>query len=214
MTALEWGTAGDRRFETGVDRGVLYLLDGAAVPWNGLVEVTDDRNSEIKPYYIDGIKYLDHHVPGSFSGKLSAITYPDEFDAVLGNVEFSPGVVTYDQPISLFNLSYRTLIGNDVDGIDHAYKLHILYNLTAKQGSMVAKTIGQQIEPNVFQWEIVGTPPLMTGIRPTCHLSFDSRHMNPELLAEVEALLYGTEDADPIFPDAVTLLGMVDVVGA
>jgi len=212
MTALEWG--GDRRYELGVDRGVLYLPNGSAVPWNGLTEISDDSTSEIKSYYIDGVKYLDHHVPGAFSGKIAAITYPDEFDDILGNAQFSPGVTVYDQPIRLFNLSYRTLIGNDTEGTDHGYKLHVLYNLTAKQGSVVAKTIGDQIEPNVFQWEIVGTPPIMMGIRPTCHISFDSRHMNPELLTSIEELLYGTETTDPALPDAVTLLGMVDVVEA
>lgn len=211
MTALEWGTVGDRRFETGVERGVLYLLDGSAVPWNGLTEITDDRASEIKSYWIDGVKYLDHYVPGAYSGKISAFTYPDEFDAVLGNADFAPGVITYDQPVSLFHLSYRTLIGNDIDGAEHGYLLHVLYNLTAKQGSVTAKTIGDQIEPNVFQWDILGTPPLMSGIRPTNHISFDSRHMNPATLAEVEALLYGTDDADPAIPDLVDLLAMVEV---
>lgn len=210
MTAIEWGTI--HRYELGVDRGVLYLPNGSAVPWDGLTEISDDRTSEIKSYYIDGIKYLDHHVPGSYSGKISAITYPDEFDAVLGNAQFSPGVVVYDQPIQLFNLSYRTLIGNDVEGVAHGYKLHVLYNLTAKQGSVVSKTIGDQVEPNVFQWDVAGTPPIMMGIRPTSHISFDSRSMDPDLLAQIEGLLYGTDEADPALPDAVTLLGMVDVV--
>lgn len=212
MTALEWGTAGDRRFEAGVDRGVLYLPDGTAVPWNGLTEVSDDRTSEVKSYYIDGIKYLDHHVPGAYSGKISAITYPDEFDAVLGNADFAPGVIAYDQPISLFNLSYRTQIGNDLEGIDHGYRLHVLYNLTAKQGSVVAKTIGDQIEPNVFQWDVTGTPPAMLGIRPTCHISFDSRLMDPDVLELIEGFLYGTDTSDPALPEAVDLLGMVEVV--
>ena len=212
MTAIEWGEVGQRRFETGVDRGVLYLPDGSAVPWNGLTEVTDDRATEVKSYYIDGIKYLDHHVPGAYSGKIAAFTYPDEFDAVLGNSPFSPGVTVYDQPIQLFHLSYRTLVGNDIDGIEHGYRLHVLYNLTAKQGSLTAKTIGDQIEPNVFQWDVTGTPPIMSGIRPTNHISFDSRHMDSGLLAEIEGLLYGTDEADPALPDAVTLLGMVDVV--
>lgn len=210
MTVLEWNKVGDRTYETGVDRGVLYLPDGTTVPWNGLTEVSENRGREIKSYFIDGIKYLDHHVPGSFSGKLKAYTYPDELEGLMGNPEFAPGLTAYDQPTSLFNLSYRTLVGNDVDGIDHGYKIHILYNLLASPSDVTLQTVGENVEPQLFEWSLSGTPPTMYGIRPTAHLSIDSRRIDPDLLVTIEEFLYGSEEVDPELPDIVTLMGMAE----
>lgn len=210
MTALEWNKVGERIYETGVDRGVLYLPDGTAVPWNGLTEVSESRGRDIKSYYIDGIKYLDHHVPGSFTGKIKAYTYPVELEELMGNPEFAPGVIAYDQPTSLFNLSYRTLVGNDVDGIDHGYKIHILYNLLASPSDVGLQTVGENVEPQLFEWSLSGTPPTMYGIRPTAHLAVDSRRIAPELLATIEEALYGSDTVDPALPDLITLLGMAE----
>src|SRR4051812_9206458 len=97
MTALAWDQVGTRRYETGIDRGVLYTLDGVAVPWNGLVSISEDLEREVKSYYLDGVKYLDHQVLGAYAAKLGAYTYPDELDALLGLHDFAPGVVLHDQ---------------------------------------------------------------------------------------------------------------------
>ncbi len=210
MTAIEWDKVGERRFETGIDHGVLYLLDGTAVPWNGLTQIVEDRSREVKSYYLDGIKYLDHYVLGNFSGKLQALTYPDELDAVMGNAEFAPGVITHDQPTSLFHLSYRTRVGNDLDGTDYAYKLHILYNLQAQASDVTFSSLGDQVSPQQFEWTLSGTPATMWGIRPTSHISIDSRRVDSSLLVTLEDLLYGTDEADPELLDIVTLLGMVE----
>lgn len=211
MTALVWDQVGERRYETGVDRGVLYPPGGAAVSWNGLISVNETVNREVKPYYIDGVKFLDHHVPGSYAAQLSAFTYPDEMDALIGTEEFSPGVFVHDQRSpKLFNLSYRTLVGNDVEGMDYAYKVHILYNLLAVLNDISFNTIGENVEPQAFQWSISGTPSTMFGIRPTSHISLDSRRIDPLLLVDLENLLYGTTESDPELPDLVTLLGMVE----
>src|SRR5215204_7134875 len=116
MTALVWDQVGERRYETGIDHGVLYLDSGDAVPWNGLIGVNEIVGRETKPYYIDGIKFLDHKVLGSYAAKLSAYTYPDEMDELVGTLEFTPGVFLHDQPSAkFFNLTYRTMVGNDVD---------------------------------------------------------------------------------------------------
>src|SRR5205814_4672502 len=108
VTALIWDKVGDHKYETGVDHGVLYLTDGSAVPWNGLASVVESRTREVKSFYLDGTKYLDHIVPGDYSAKVQAFTYPDEMDALLGNVNFVPGVTIYDQWAHPFHLSYRT----------------------------------------------------------------------------------------------------------
>src|SRR5438045_3434548 len=126
MTALAWDKVGERVFQTGVDRGVLYLNDDTSVPWNGLTGVDENHSVEIKSSYLNGLKYLQYAVLSDFSGSLKALTYPDEFDSVMGIVEIQPGLSYYDQPHESFSLSYRTRIGDDVLGTDLGYKLHIL----------------------------------------------------------------------------------------
>lgn len=210
MTALVWDQVGDRRFETGVDRGVLYLQDGSAVPWNGLTSITETLEREVKSYYLDGVKYLDHAVVGAYSAKLQAFTYPDEFDTLMGNSEFAPGVVLHDQRSHLFNLSYRTQIGNDVDGIDHGYKIHLLYNILATPSSVGFNSQSKTPSPGVFEWTLSGTPSSMFGIRPTSHISLHSRGIDPELLGTLEDLIYGTASVAPELPDLVTLLAFIE----
>lgn len=212
MTALVWDQVGERRYETGVDRGVLYPPSGSAVPWNGLISVNETVSREVKSYYVDGIKFLDHHVPGSYSAKLSAFTYPDEMDELIGTQEFVPGVFVHDQRSPrLFNLSYRTLVGNDVEGLDHAYKIHILYNLLAIPDDVTYSTNGESVEPQAFGWSISGTPAQMFGIRPTSHISLDSRRIDSAMLETLEEILYGSDEEDPSLPGLVDLLSMVDV---
>ena len=211
MTALVWDQVGDRRYETGIDHGVLYPLSGNAVPWNGLISVNEIASQEVKPYYIDGIKFLDHHVPGAYSAKLSAFTYPDEMNELVGIGEFVPGVFVHDQRSSkFFNLSYRTMMGNDSEGFDHGYKIHILYNLLAVLSDTTMGTIGESVTPQTFEWSIFGTPPPMPGIRPTSHISLDSRRINPGMLIALEGSLYGSEDNDPNLPTLDTLLTTLD----
>lgn len=210
MTAIVWDKVGERRFEMGIDRGVLYPLDGSAVAWNGLTSITEDSGASVKPYYIDGVKFLDRYVPGDYSAKLQAYTYPDEMDSLLGDAEFAPGVFVHDQNPKMFSLSYRTRVGNDLEGVDYAYKVHIVYNLTALRGGAAMNSLGGSADPAEFEFDLTGVPPTMFGIRPTCHLSLDSRRMDPDLLLEIENIIYGTPDTDPLLPDAVTLLGMVE----
>jgi hypothetical protein len=213
MTALEWDAAGSRRYETGIDRGVLYLQDEleTVVPWNGLTGVTENVSREVKSYYTDGVKYLDHHVPGSFSAKLTAFTYPDELETILGIEEFAPGVHIHDQRAQMFHLSYRTKVGNDVDGTDHGYKIHILYNVLAVPDDVAINTLGASVVPQVFSWSLTGTPTNMWGIRPTSHISIHSRSIDPELLVTLEEMLYGSVTADPALLGIVELLELIEL---
>jgi len=187
MTAVVWDAVGEKTYQTGVDRGVLYIPDGAAVPWNGLTNVSEKLSRDVKSYYADGVKYLDKHIPGSYAGKLSAFTYPDELEGILGTEEFAPGVYVHDQRASLFHLTYRTGIGNDTEGMDHGYRVHILYNVMATPSDTSLSTVGEQVAAQVFEWELSGTPESMWGIRPTSHISLDSRRINPDLLEDIEA---------------------------
>lgn len=210
MTALTWDKIGERRYETGVDHGVLYLPTGDGIPWNGLVSISETKTREVKSYYLDGIKYLDQQIPSAYSAKLGAYTYPDELEEILGNAPYVPGVVLHDQNPRRFDLSYRTLEGNDLDGIDGGYKIHIVWNVMAVPSDVTFDTIGKDsAAPGLFEWNLTGAPQQMYGIRPTSHMSVHSRSVDPAVLAEVEAALYGTEEADPHLPSLVSLLSMV-----
>jgi|tagenome__1003787_1003787.scaffolds.fasta_scaffold20756983_2 hypothetical protein len=216
MTALQWDQVGDRRYESGVDRGVLYLRDQPGVPWNGLVSVTETLEREVKSYFLDGIKYLDHQVPGSYAAKLGAYTYPDELEALLGNTQITPGLYMHDQPTGLFSLSYRTMEGNDLEGSEANYKIHLVYNILAIPTSAAFNSLSGSPSVALFEWNLSGTPTQLFGIRPTSHISLNSRELRPGLLAEIEGILYGTNgdpDADPVIeptepriPNIVTLL--------
>lgn len=201
MATLVWDEVGERIYQTGVDRGVLYLHDGTVAPWNGLIDVEESSNSELKSFYLDGVKFLENLSPGDFIGKLKAFTYPDEFDLVNGIAIVSPGLSYYEQPSKSFNLSYRTRVGNDVEGIEHGYKIHILYNVIANPEGYSYETLSDSGSAIEFSWSLTGTPPKnIGGIRPTVHVAIDSRTTPPDILRIVEATLYGTSTASPSLP--------------
>jgi hypothetical protein len=208
MTALAWDKVGERFYETGIDRGVLYLKetpsrDAIAVPWNGLISVEEIPNSELKSFHLDGVKFLENLSPNDYVGKLKAFTYPDEFDLVNGiAVPFSPGLEYHDQPSKSFDLSYRTRVANDIDGMDHGYKIHLLYNIIATPDPYAFETSKDSgINPIEFSWTLTGTPPpIVGGFRPTVHLTIDSLTTPPDILRIAEMKLYGTESTEPTLP--------------
>lgn len=214
MTVLEWDRVGERYYQTGVDRGVLYLKDGRVVPWNGLTGLEDGTNVELKSYYLDGVKILDHVTPGDYQGKLSAFTYPDEFEEVLGNPDVGSGLRVYEQPPKRFNLSYRTKVGNDIDP-DYGYKVHLLYNLKAVPDAQKFDTVGQQLSAPEFSWSLTGEPPIyaIDGVKPAVHVSVDSNGPRPDLLETLEDILYGTPTADPRFPTMLEVRILFGEVG-
>lgn len=209
MTALEWDKTGERFFQTGIDRGVLFTTDGVAVPWNGLTQITENTEREVKSYYMDGVKYLDHHVPGSYSAKLEAFTYPDVLDELTGTARYAPGVFLHDQQAKVFHISYRTGVGNDIDQ-NLGYKLHVIYNVMAISSSVSLGTIGETVEPAAFAWDLSGTPSQMFGARPTSHISLQAPVIDPDLLESIEVLLYGSADTDPALPSMVDLLTLIE----
>jgi hypothetical protein len=214
MTVLEWDKVGERVYQIGVEKGVLYLKDGAVVPWNGLTSVEDSTNSELKSYYLDGVKILDHVTPGDYAGKLTAFTYPEEFDAVLGNAPIAPGLTFYEQPSKSFNLSYRTNIRNDVDE-DYGYKIHLLYNLQATADSQKFETIKEQGAASEFSWSLTGMPQIYTidGVKPAVHITVDSINTRSDILEALENILYGTNTTNPRFPTVLEIRLLFGEVG-
>lgn len=213
MTALVWDNIGERFYETGVDRGVLYLPDGSYAAWNGLIGVEDNSTSELQSFYYDGVKYLNYLAPAEFSGKLKAFTYPDLFDSALGISSLGEeGFFVHEQPPKSFSLTYRTKIGNDVDGIDHGYKIHILYNLLASPESIPYDTISDSTKPIEFSWSLTGTPARFTGFKPAVHVSIDSTKTIEPALLSLEETLYGTESTNPDLPTSEELMSLISMI--
>lgn len=211
MAKLSWDQVGERFYETGVDHGVLYVVEsdgtyGEGVAWNGLVSVTESPSgAEPNPQYADNIKYLNLMSAEEFGATIEAFTYPDEFAACDGTAFPSDGVSLGQQPRRTFGLSYRTLVGNDVDGTEHGYKLHLVYGALASPSEKAYNTVNESPEAITFSWEISTTPVEVEGFKPTAILTIDSTKVASADLEALEALLYGDESAEPILPlpDAV-----------
>lgn len=197
MASLVWDKVGDRFYETGLDRGVLYLSNGSAVPWNGLIEVVEKLDKESSPIYYDGLKISDHVSLGDFSATMKAITYPDEFLELEGYGFLRQGMFVGNQSPQTFSLSYRTRVGNDVEGDSLGYKIHILYNLTAIPNDKTYGTISDSQNIIEFEWDIVSVPVDVPGFRPTAHIIINSIDLESQLLTFIEEMLYGTETNDP-----------------
>lgn len=206
MARLTWDAVGQRFYETGVDHGVLYLPDEtgaytAGVAWNGLTAITESPSgAESTPQYADNIKYLNLTSAEEFGGTIEAFTYPEEFAICDGTASPQAGVYVGQQPRKSFGLSYRTQVGNDLDGSDHGYKLHLVYGAMAQPSEKAYSTINDSPEALTFSWEITTTPVAVTGMKPTSLLTIDSREVDPTALTSLEDLLYGDETNEPRLP--------------
>lgn len=208
MSRLKWGATGERLYEIGVDRGVLYIDNGAGVAWNGLISVSEEIDGgEAKPYYIDGVKYLNRSSLEEFKATIEAYTYPEEFSICDGTAALSTnGLFATQQARKSFGLAYRSRIGNDVKGADFGYKIHLVYNALASPSSQVHSTISDTIDPFNFSWSITATPPRLGGHKPTSHFMIDSRKTPAPLLAQIEDVLYGTDTEAPRLPSLGELI--------
>lgn len=209
MTTLLWDEVGTRFYEAGVDRGVLYSADGTAVPWNGLISVTEQSSgSGGSPVYFDGVKYADIVVLGDFAATIKAYTYPDEFLAFEGVLEVGNGLFVVNQKPTRFGLSYRTRISSDLDA-DEGYKIHLLYNLLATPSQKDYQTLSEEGSAIEFEWNITAVPGEVPGFRPSAHVIFDTRRMSPILLQDIEETLYGNDFDDARLPPISTLTTFV-----
>ena len=201
MAKIEWDKTGERFYETGVKNGVLYVQEGGAYPkgvaWNGLTAVTESPSgAEATPLYADDIKYLNLISTEEFGATIEAYTYPDEFAECDGSASLAEGVMIGQQARKTFGLCYRTTIGNDTDGNDHGYKLHIIYGALAAPSEKAYATINDSPEAITFSWEVTTTPVNVTGAKPTASITIDSTKAAPEKLAALEKILYGDTDTE------------------
>lgn len=197
MPRLIWDEPGKRFYEAGVDRGVLYDANNKAIAWNGLTAVEEDFvGTTVDPRYFEGQKVHDAPKTGEYSGTLRAFTYPDEFLEYEGTAQMETGLYISEQNPKTFGLSYRTRVGNDTRATDFAYKIHVLYGLTATPSSKNYDSISSTVDPIEFEWAIHGLPSDAPGYKHTAHLIFDSRTIDPTLMWILENTFYGNEGSD------------------
>lgn len=194
---IVWDKTGERFYETGVDRGVLYVQDSLGkypngVAWNGLTGVTESpTGAEPTPLYADNIKYLNLISVEEFEANIEAYTYPEEFEECDGSAELTPGVTLGQQPRKTFGLCYRTRLGNDLDGEDYGYKLHLIYGAKAAPSDKGYETINDTPDAITFSWDVTTTPVPVTGFKPTASLVIDSTKVDSAKLQALEEILYG-----------------------
>jgi len=219
MTKLAWDQTGQRRYEAGVDHGVLYIPDGSGAyangyAWNGLVTVTESPSgAEASPQYADNIKYLNLVSAEEFGATIEAFTYPDEFGQCDGTAQPEAGVLVGQQSRRSFGLAYRTRVGNDLEGTDYGYKLHLIYGALAAPSEKAYGTINDSPEAITFSWELTTTPTSVgtiegTDYKPTASLTIDSTQVNAGALSDLEDILFGTAGSDPRLPPPAEVIAL------
>lgn len=209
MSKIVWDQNGERLYETGVEKGVLYPYSNSAyatgVAWNGLTAVTESPSgAEATALYADNIKYLNLMSNEEFGATIEAYTYPDEFAACDGSASITTGVVIGQQKRSTFGLSYVTILGNDTDGADYGYKIHLIYGALASPSEKGYATVNDSPEAITFSWEVSTTPVEVPGFKPTASVTIDSTKVKATELEALEKILYGVNASAEGVTPAVT----------
>lgn len=209
MTKVIWGADGERFFEAGVDRGVLYAPGFPGVAWNGLRSVKESPSGgEPQPFYIDGFKYANVATAEEFNATIEAFSSPTEFANCDGSVQLASGLFATQQPRKSFGLSYRTRVGNDLEGLVN-YKIHLVYFALATPTGRSNTSVTNSVEPTALSWDISTRPPQAFGFKPTAHLVINTKDISPEQLAAVEMALYGDANTTPSLPTQGVIIGML-----
>ena len=218
MSKLVWDNTGERYYETGVKKAVLYPQGGDGVAWNGITAVTESPSgAEATPLYADDIKYLNLMSTEEFGGTIEAYTYPDEFMVCDGSAALATGVYVGQQARKTFGFCYRTVVGNDTDANDYGYKLHLIYNALATPSEKAYATVNDSPEAITFSWEFTTTPvEVGDGFKPTACITIDSTKADKTKLEALEAILYGSEDKEARLPlpnEVAEVMGTTEVAG-
>ena len=219
MAKINWDKAGEHIYETGVSKGVLYVMSDTpgtyekGVAWNGLSSVSESpTGAEVSAIYADNIKYLNLMSREEFEGSIEAYTYPDEFMACDGSAspENAKGFVVGQQDRKTFAFCYQTKVGTDLNP-EAGYKIHIIYGALASPSERSYETVNDSPEAMTFSWDITTTPVAVTGFKPTAHVELDSTKIDKTKLEKIEAKLYGTDEpsGEPtlLMPDEI--IGML-----
>jgi hypothetical protein len=203
MTRATWDDTGSRLYHVGVDRGMLYVGDDImeAVPWNGLASVTESpAGGDPQTFYLDGRAITSLPIGEDFAGSIETYAAPIEFAPCAGRLRVSTGLYASEQPRTTFGFSYRTLIGSDSAPAGFAYKVHVVYNATAQISDFSHGSDSSSPSVTTYSWAITTVPVSVPGFKPSAHYVFDSRLVDPDQLAEIEFILYGSETTDPRIP--------------
>lgn len=211
MAQLTWDATGQRYYEVGVDRGVLFV-DNTGVAWSGLVSIDESPSGgEARPFYLDGEKYLNLASREEFEATINAFYSPEEFDACDGVLSAAPGLFAHQQRRKTFGLSYRTRIANDLVGHEYGYKIHIVYNALVSPSQRNRSTINDNAEVPVLSWPITTKPAVVPGMMRTSHFVIDSTEAGPIALKTLEDILYGTAETAPSLPSVAELITLLTV---
>lgn len=211
MARAQWDRVGQRTYEAGVDRGMLYAPGLMGVPWNGLISVNEQPvGGGSTPYYIDGVKYLEEVALDEFAATIVAFTYPEQFLPFEGIQGFGNGLYSDNQPRRSFGMSYRTGLGDDLKGMDRGYKIHLVYNAKVTTTTKDRQSHTSQIDPLNFSWPIVTTPVQLANRRGTSHLIIDSTKTDKLLLAALEDRIYGKVGKNAYLPTPSDLINLFE----
>ena len=219
MSKLVWDATGERKYETGVRNGVLYVMgEGGTYPkgvaWNGLTAVTESPSgAEATALYADDTKYLNLISAEEFGATIEAYTYPDEFAECDGSATLAAGVTIGQQPRKTFGMSYRTVYGNDVNNENYGYKLHLIYGAVAAPSEKAYATINDSPEAITFSWEVKTTPVNVTGHKPTASLTIDSTKVDQTKLKKIEDILYGAAEGEARLPLPDEIIQIIQAAG-
>jgi hypothetical protein len=221
MTQLQWDKVGERIYETGVSKGVLYLPDNTGdydegYAWNGLTAITESPSgAEANKQYADNIVYVNLRSAEEFGGTIEAFTYPEQWEQCDGSASPQPGISLGQQGRRTFGLSYQTLLGNDLEGTDYGYKIHLIWGATASPSERAYATVNDSPEAATLSWEISTTPVEVGTIggvtyKPSSSMTIDSTKVDSTALAALEELLYGTVGTDPSLPSPAEVIDLFD----
>lgn len=203
MTRLTWDQTGNRTYDHGVDRVVIYPREDASVAWTGVTQIAQKTDTAVESYYVDGLKYLQIAEYGEYSATIDAVSYPNELRSAMGFAAVSPGLFAGNQRRSEFDFVYRTFSGDDANGERAAYQLHLVYNALANVNLGASTTNSDTPDAARHSWDVTTRAPEtnLTNLRPTAYLMIDSRLADPAVLAQIEDVVYGTESLDPRLPN-------------
>lgn len=208
MSKLTWNAPGDRLYEIGLDRGVFYPPGAAGFAWNGLTAVTESKSAQINDYYYEGVKYLSYPLSEEFNGTIEALNAPRAFLPFDGMAMVGSGLIVDQQPRKIFGMSYRTLVGNDTQGNNYAYRIHLVYNIMVEPTERSHRSLSDESNPVEMSWAFRTIPIWLASMAPTAHLIVES--LNEEFAAEIEDILYGTDVTAPRLPppaEVISILG-------
>lgn len=206
MTRLSWDESGSREYAAGIDRGVLYPTVGAGVPWNGLVFVNELEEANLLVNYMDGMIFRQTAQGNSFAATLKAFTYPDEFAESNGLMDDH----IENQPRVPFGLAYRTGLGNDINDLDHGYRIHLVYNALVAPTTNEYETVDDSSDTTLFEWPIQTLPITLDGVGPFAHIIIDSTVAYPGAVSDLEDVLYGTDTTEPNLPTPNEILDLFE----